>query len=605
MSGDTYNFRAPGGRQLLRFEILEGPRAGEVLQVPMPEPGEPPVLIGRSRDCAIWIDAQNISRRNTEILSGPDRRPMIRDMGSVNGTLVNGQAISQTQPMPLKPGDHIRVGLTALVFSGLIAPPPPPPPRPQVPVSTAATFVSEPFIPAPPVLPNQGAARPATLLGTYYIYLIMRIGGQRYQLEGADITVGRGQTNDIVVDSNSISRQHARLQRTPAGVYVQDMGSTNKTFVNGMPADGPVLLHDGDVVRFGEVEADFKLETQRVTQTFSLFNRATLKTFAADPAAEVTTPDASELGYDAVEQTFVEAPEEQTFIGNTVGPQRKDTARVPGRSQLEQSETVLDLDIRVVGRQLRQTGDAVPENNRPASGEVARLEGVFLSEGFGRAKETILNNVRLGLKGGELVTLVGPSGSGKTELLQIMSGARAAERGQVVIMDRVLPVLGSGSLANPEVEREMARWRLHSVGYLTSQLDLIPKQSGLEHVMWVLEQAGYGRDPIERRDKALAQLALVGLTDPEVVQLRPPDLNRTERKLVALARALALDPPLLLVDEPIGSVPSSSADRIFKVLKDLAAKGTTVFMATIDPVWSRNADRQIEILDGTIVGSLS
>ena len=139
MSGESYNLRTGSPRQLLRFEITEGPRKGEVVTVPMPEPGEPPILIGRSRDCAIWIDAQNISRRNTEILSGPDRWPLIRDMGSVNGTQVNGQPVSQTQPMPIRQGDHIRIGLTELIFSGLMASQPTPISGPLPPPPTVAT----------------------------------------------------------------------------------------------------------------------------------------------------------------------------------------------------------------------------------------------------------------------------------------------------------------------------------------------------------------------------------------------------------------------------------------------------------------------------------
>jgi ABC-type lipoprotein export system ATPase subunit len=82
-------------------------------------------------------------------------------------------------------------------------------------------------------------------------------------------------------------------------------------------------------------------------------------------------------------------------------------------------------------------------------------------------------------------------------------------------------------------------------------------------------------------------------------------LNRTERKLVALARALALDPPLLLTDEPTGRVPSASAERIFNLLKQVAARKQTVFMVTSDQLWARNADRQVEIIDGSIVGSLT
>lgn len=628
MSDQTYNFRAAQPRQNLRFSIVDGPRLGEVLPpIPMPEPGESPILIGRSRECAIWIDASDISRRHTEIFSSPDRRPVVRDMGSVNGTLVNGQPVSNSVPMPLNPGDHIRIGLTELRFDGIGAPtalpisqPVPPvyiPPQTPPPISGQ---VNTTFIPPGAGITAPAPARAATLPGEYYIYLVVR-GGQRYLFEGEEATVGRGQANDIVIDSNSISRQHSRLQKTVAGVVVTDLGSTNKTFVNGVQADGPVLLRDGDVVRFGDIEVDFKLEPQRLTNFMPLLGRPGFETtdsFVTDPAAEITQRDApfGDMTFmgNAGDQTFVASNADQTFIG---GPGRGPATPFSSRANLEQSETALDLDIRVVGRNLRQAADVVPEvggpasaklpSNLPPGGEIAHLEGVYYTEGMGRAKELVLNNVRLGLKPGELVALVGPSGSGKTELLQVMAGLLAADRGQVTVMGRSLPTMetAGGSRPNLEADKELSRWRLRTLGYMPGEPEFNPKQSALDQVIWVLEQAGFGRDPRERLEKAQLHLQQVGLADPEIIRLRPADMTRTERKQVALARALALDPSLLLADEPTGKVPSASADKIFSLLRQLAANGITVFMVTSDQLWARNADRLIEIIDGAIVGSLS
>ena len=638
MSGDIKGYKSNPLRQMMAFDVVEGPRAGEKISVMMPEPGEPPVLIGRSRECQIWIDAQNISRRNTEILCGPDRRPVIRDMGSVNGTLVNGQPISQTTPLPIQKGDRIRVGLTELIYQDLTVLDVPAPAFPQTPLpfpvqpfqAASARITTTPNLNVPPTVafrppvvnppPVSGPVQPVPLPslpgGDNLVYLVIR-GGQRYLFKNEEATVGRGQANDIVIDSNSISRQHARFQKTVAGVFVNDLGSTNKTFVNGVQADGPVLLRDGDVVRFGDVEADFRLEPQRLTNLNRLVPRPTPadseKTFISLDI-QTTDPEAP-----TNEQTFVSQSVEQIFVGSGV-------FKLPGqhladqKKDLESSETALDLDIsevRVVGRNLRQSSEVVPvsssigwtgqKNNAPVNQEVVLLEEVYLTEGTGRATEMLLNNLRLGLKPGELVALVGPSGSGKTELLQIMAGLRAADKGQVTVLGRNLPTAGAagGNRINLENDRELGRWRTRSIGYLASEPELNPKLTVLEQVMWVLEQGGFGRDPLERMDKATTQLDRVGLADPVLIRLRPNELNRTERKLVALARALALDPPLLLADEPTGRVPSAAADRIFNLLKQIAAKGQTVFMVTSDQLWARNTDRQIEILDGSIVGSLA
>ncbi|HEX2909299.1 MAG TPA: FHA domain-containing protein [Chloroflexia bacterium] len=610
MSGDLIGNRAGQARLMLRFEVVEGQRAGETITVPLPEPGEPPIVIGRSRECTIWIDARDISRRHTEIISGPDRRPLIRDIGSINGTLVNGQPVSQTTPLPLRPGDNIRVGLTELIFSGMLTQAAP---QPQ-PVQPLPSFPS--FGPASHSSPLSSAGitapspiRPAILPGNYYIYIVIR-NGQRYLFEGEEVTVGRGQGNDIVIDSNSISRQHARLQKTVAGVFVQDLGSTNKTFVNNVQADGPVLLRDGDVLRFGDVEADFKLEPQRLTNYTRLVSRS--GTIGLDNSLEELYGEITQRD----NTTFVTPETDQTFIGKSGGIGFPFPAGL--RKEFEQSETALDIDIRVVGRNLRQAADVVPEQvtNAPkaetlvaggAFTEVAHLDSVFLTEGTGRSVDQLLNNVRIGLKPGELVALVGPSGSGKTELLQVMAGLRAADRGQVTVLGRTLPTVESagGVRPNLEADRELTRWRLRSTGYLPGELEFNNRQTALEHITFVLEEAGFGRDPRDRVEKALQQLQAVGLTDPEIPRLRPAELNRTERRLLALARVFVLDPPLLLLDEPTGRVHSDAANKIFQLLKQMATNGKSVFMVTSDLLWARNADRQVEILDGAIVGGLS
>ena len=248
-----------------------------------------------------------------------------------------------------------------------------------------------------------------------------------------------------------------------------------KLLSTGVQADSPVLLRDSDLVRFGEVEADFKLEQQRLTQSNRLVSRPLPTDFQPDPAAEITqSGSVSDLTYGGSEQTFLGLGSEQTFVGGTAGQtfmggQLKKPSTVPlnNRQSLEQSETALDLDIRVVGKSLRQSASVMPDAAAMVQAsatkvtvptEVARLEGVFLTEGSGRAADQLLSNVRLGLKPGELVALVGPSGSGKTELLQIMAGWRAADRGLVQVLGRQLVTLESNGGVRPKPGKPTATW---------------------------------------------------------------------------------------------------------------------------------------------------
>jgi putative ABC transport system ATP-binding protein len=221
----------------------------------------------------------------------------------------------------------------------------------------------------------------------------------------------------------------------------------------------------------------------------------------------------------------------------------------------------------------------------------------------------LLKNVSVGLRQGELVALIGPSGSGKTELLQIMGGFLPADRGLVSVQGYVMPTneawRGRKRL-NLEEEREHVRWRNRSIGFMTSDLNqLNPRMTALELITSAIEQAGIITDPRRRNEIAMERLQLVGLTDSEIPRLKPSELNRREKQLVALARALANDPPLLLADEPTGNLTSDSANYVFKLLQQFVASGKTIFMVTHDDYWARNASRQIEILDGEIVGGLA
>ena len=557
-----------------RLVFTEGPRKGNQIDLDMPKAGEAALSFGRSRDSSVTIDSPHLSRHHAEILSDAQGRLLIRDANSVNGTILNDQPVTYDSPQFLNPGDQVRIGDTVFRFEGLL---------PEI----APTLL---------IASNDMALeQPGDELVEAYIYLTLRTG-QRYLFEGEEAIIGRGQGNDIVIDSNSISRQHARLQRTPGGIYVSDLGSTNKTFVNEVRADTPVLLKDRDVVRFGDIQADFGIETQRKTGTFSLSDQTIVDTFP-----------------DMTDRELISGPKAAEFDWEGPG--------------LDQLETALDLDVRVVGRKGRRASEALPEapttprpnhlnDVRPTPArpegyigqvEVARLEGVYMTEEPGRrAEQKMLQDVRLGLQQGELVAVIGPSGSGKSELVQLMAGLLPADKGKVLVLGRELPTYESaGRKLNLEGDKEFVRWRARNIGYLNSSQQLDLRRSALEQVVQAMELAGLGKDSRERQERAIERLQLVGLGNSEVIRLKPGELNRTEKQRVMLARALANDPPLLLCDEPLGNLNSEAASYVFKLLQKLVANGKTVLMVTQDQVWARNASRIIEILDGVIVGSLS
>jgi putative ABC transport system ATP-binding protein len=593
----------------LRVRFLEGPRKGEVLELAMPDI---PIYIGRNVECAIRIDATDVSRRHTLLFLNDTGELMVKDLGSLNGTALNGQPLNPELPAKLRIGDRIQVGYTTLMIDGatgrLNLPQ-------QVEAPTTTVTTAQPnagnTVVGNTVMPTVVQAPVANPIDEdAFVYVILR-NGQRYLFKGDEAIVGRGPTSDIIIENNSISRNHARLQRTPNGIYVIDLGSTNKTFVNEQSADVPILLKHADVLRFGDVVADFKVEDSRLSQVFDTDMLKKLR--------DMTT-------------TQEENPEHTVFDMGTqieMPSLGRNNPVVANKNRLEEGETSINIgivDAKVVGRSTRSTNpDATPGPvsysrysddgtqlgtigfAQSAGKELARLEGVYFTEGLGRSTMTVLNNVRLSLRERELLALFGPSGSGKSEVLQIMAGLLAADKGTVSILGNSIPTMEAnyGRRPNLEENRELARWRARYVGYMTSNYNnLNPKLTVLDHVTQVIELSGTITDSRQRRELAIQRLQSIGLRDLDVLNMRPPDLNRREKSLLALARAIATDPPIILADEPMGNLQSKDANNIFELLHQFVSNGKAVFMVTQDREWARLSTRQIEILDGEIVGGL-
>jgi putative ABC transport system ATP-binding protein len=596
----------------LRLRFLEGPRRGEVLELAMPET---PIFIGRNVECAVRIDATDVSRRHTQLFVNEKGDLVAKDLGSLNGTALNGQPISPDFPARLRIGDRITVGYTTLMIDGATgrlnaSPIPPEPPT----TTLQNTFVQPP--PAPfPVAPSQTVLQPLAsnpVDEDSFIYIILR-SGQRYLFKGDEAIVGRGPTSDIIIENNSISRNHARLQRTPNGIYVSDMGSTNKTFVNNASADMPTLLQNGDLLRFGDVEADFKIEDNRLSQVFDTDMMRKLRDMVSTTEEEIPENTVIDMG------TQVELP---GLSNSQLQIQR---------SRLEEGETNINfgiIDAKVVGRSTRASSNpnvtpgptsyyryaddgtraGTIDYIQPGGNELARLEGVYYTEGAGRSAMQVLSNIRLSLRERELVALFGPSGSGKSEVLLILAGLLAADKGSVSVLGFNLPTTETNFGRRPNVEenRDIQRWRMRYVGYMSSSYSALNvKMSVLDHVTQVIEQGGVITDTRQRRELAIQRLQMVGLRDNEVLNLRPNDLSRREKSLLALARTIANDPPIILADEPMGNLHSKEANVIFELLQQFVAGGKSVFMVTQDREWARLATRQIEILDGTIVGGIA
>ncbi len=199
----------------------------------------------------------------------------------------------------------------------------------------------------------------------------------------------------------------------------------------------------------------------------------------------------------------------------------------------------------------------------------------------------VLKGINLELTRGEMVTVLGVSGVGKTTLLHILGGLDRPDRGEVFF--------GGKSYA-PLSEAELANFRNSHVGFVFQSHYLMAEFTALENVMMPILIAS--RPHSEARRRAELLLDEVGLSDR--AGHRPAELSGGERQRIAVARALAMDPELVLADEPSGNLDTETGQQLHQLLFDLnRTKKTTFLIATHNQPLAALSDRVIKLSDGS------
>jgi len=216
------------------------------------------------------------------------------------------------------------------------------------------------------------------------------------------------------------------------------------------------------------------------------------------------------------------------------------------------------------------------------------LDGVNLSLGRGAARVHILKDIDLHIGRGEAVGLVGPSGSGKSTLLMVTAGLERPDTGSVVVAGEALGALGEDALA---------RFRGRNIGIVFQSFHLIPTMTALENIAVPLELAGID----DAQERAEAELAAVGLSERR--HHYPAQLSGGEQQRIALARALAPNPAILIADEPTGNLDESTGAEIIDLLfAGHAERNTTLVLVTHDPALAARCDRVVRLRSGRIEG---
>lgn len=218
---------------------------------------------------------------------------------------------------------------------------------------------------------------------------------------------------------------------------------------------------------------------------------------------------------------------------------------------------------------------------------VKNVSKVYRTNGGGSAVQ-VLSDVNIEVQEGEFVSLMGPSGSGKSTLLTIMGAMNHPSAGQVLI-DHI-DVYGLS-------EERRADFRREYLGFVFQQHHLMPYLNALENVM--LPLATKHLSAKEKRQRALSVLEKVGLTGKE--SRLPNQLSGGEQGRLAIARALVNEPPLILADEPTGTLDTRTGHEVMEVFQGLNAHGQTILMVTHNPENAQLARRILHIRDGRMV----
>jgi putative ABC transport system ATP-binding protein len=223
---------------------------------------------------------------------------------------------------------------------------------------------------------------------------------------------------------------------------------------------------------------------------------------------------------------------------------------------------------------------------------VAALEAIDVTKSLplGRERIEILKGISLRIEHGEVLAIVGPSGSGKSTLLGIIAGLDSPTSGRVLI---------DGTDITCMSEAKLARVRNQEIGMVFQAFNLIPTLTARENVEVPLY---VGKHPGRPSNRARELLALVGLSHR--LGNKPNQLSGGEQQRVAVARALATNPAIVIMDEPTGNLDQRNSDNVLQMIRELRqATGTTFIIATHDARVAAAADRAICIVDGQVASS--
>ncbi|HSM71418.1 MAG TPA: FHA domain-containing protein [Anaerolineales bacterium] len=541
--------------------ILNGqnPTASEEYELVQQE-----VAIGREDTNDVTISSQGVSRKHAKLTREGDGY-LIEDLGSSNGTYVNSQKV--TSRRLLRGGDQIRLGkAVTLVYEAPKATVSEP--ADEAPVDPAAT-VAHP-------ISDEAASVMATSIGEEPLpaqfdagppELLVAIAGEdpkTYKLTSQALTIGRADGNDIVVPSQIVSGNHARLEKTDGGYKVTTLPEAkNPILFEGRPLEGSRVLRHGDILRIGSLDPglmvsmtynDPRQATQEIEQDI-VFGENTLIQIGRDTSNDVVlaSPNVSRFHaqVERVGQRY-RVEDLRSSNGTFVNGER-----IEGSVWLKPEDSIRIGQYRfVMGQdQLAQFDES----------KGLRVDAINLNK-WVRKDLNILQNISVSFKPREFIVVVGQSGGGKSTFVDAVAGYRPATPPSRVLVNDIDIYENFDSIRN-------------DIGFVP-QKDIIHMELT---VYQALDYAAQLRMPAdmtdaERHERVMEVLEDLDITHRKDVQVS--GLSGGQQKRVSIGVELLTKPGLFFLDEPTSGLDPGTETALMQLMRRLADQGRTIVLVT-------------------------
>ena len=216
-----------------------------------------------------------------------------------------------------------------------------------------------------------------------------------------------------------------------------------------------------------------------------------------------------------------------------------------------------------------------------------RLKHIYKSYPLGDATVDVLKDVNLHVRPQEFVSILGPSGSGKSTLMNIIGCLDVADSGEYLL---------DGECVDDCTEDQLSEIRGKKIGFIFQQFNLLPELTAYENVEMPLLY--HKLTAAQRKERVERTLSQVGLSDR--MDHRPSQLSGGQQQRVAIARVLAMEPSIILADEPTGNLDSHSGREIMDILGRLWQAGNTIVLITHDTQVANEAQRKVYVHDGIL-----